>query len=119
MKDKIKKLSPHEIKVLRSQFEPITFNNEFHLVYESHVPNTGIVLLGGGLALYKKNRIKLSVQPGSMLGIYHLFNNEPSDLACKVSDNSELILIQKSDIMDAMSDEDSELYAIIKETIIL
>ena len=88
-------------------------------MYESHVPNTGIVLLDGEIALYKKKRIKLSVPPGSMLGIYHLFKNEPSEHACKVSENSELILIQKSDIMDALSDEDSELYAILKETILL
>jgi hypothetical protein len=52
-----------------------------------------------------------------MLGVYELLNNRPVELGCKVKSNSEIIMIQKSDLMDALADEKSELYAIIKENI--
>jgi len=117
MKNRIKKLTSEEIEILKHHFQSLKFNNDFDLVYETQVPNTGIVLLDGELELIKKKKIKSTVRPGNMLGIYKLLKNEPSELGCKVKGNSELLIIQKSDLMEALSDKNSELYAIIKENI--
>lgn len=115
----LKKLSREEISILKKQFQSLVFNCDFDLVYEAQVPNTGIVLLEGELSLYKRKKLKSHILPGSMLGVYELLNNRPTDLNCKVLSPSELILIQKSDILDALSDKTSELYAIIKENILI
>jgi CRP-like cAMP-binding protein len=117
MKNNIKKLSSQELNTLRKKFRPMKFLSDFFLVYESHIPNTGIVLLNGELALTKKKKTKEVIGPGNMLGVYELLNNHPADLGCQVKSNSELIMIQKSDLMDALADKSSELYAIIKENI--
>lgn len=117
MKNNIKKLSKQEIKSLKKQFQTLKFNNDFNLVYESQVPNTGIVLLNGELALFKKKKLQSTVKPGNMLGVYELLNNEPVEHGCMVIGNSELIMIQKSDILAALDDKESELYGILKENI--
>lgn len=117
MNNKIKKLTQLQIKNLKKQFQSLKFSNDFDLVYESQVPNTGIVLLNGELALFQKKKIKSMIKPGNMLGVYELLNNEPVSHGCKVIGNSELIMIQKSDILDALSDEESDLYAILKDNI--
>lgn len=117
MKENIKKLTAQQIKFLRKQFNSLVFNSNFDLVYESQVPNTGIVLLNGEIALYRKKKVKAIVTPGHMLGVCKLLNNEPAQHDYKVSQNSELIMLQKSDILEAIDNQDSELYAIIKETI--
>lgn len=117
MKDNITKLTAQQIRLLKKQFQPLIFNNDFNLVYESQIPNTGIVLINGELALFKKKKVFTKIKPGNMLGLRELINNEPVDTGCRVMGNSELILIQKSDILDALADTKSELYAIFKEHI--
>ncbi len=115
---KLKKLSKHEIKILKKRFQTLVFNADFDLVCESHIPSTGIVLLGGEIKLFKKKKIQSRILPGCMLGIYELMNNQPTSNGCKVVGSSELILIQKSDVLEALNDKDSELYTIIKESIL-
>jgi hypothetical protein len=116
MKKKIKKLSHDEIQILRERYRALKFNNSFDLVYETQVPNTGIVLLEGQIALLKKKKVQTTIEPGSLLGINNIINNEPSLVGCKVLGNSELIMLNKSEILEALNDKDPELYAIIKET---
>jgi CRP-like cAMP-binding protein len=117
MKKNIKRLSSRELMTLKSKFLPLKFHSDFDLVYESHIPNTGFVLLNGEINLMKKKKTKEVIGPGNMLGVYELLNDHPADLGCKVKRNSELLLIQKSDLMEALADTESDLYAIIKENI--
>jgi signal-transduction protein with cAMP-binding, CBS, and nucleotidyltransferase domain len=117
MKDSIIKLTAHQLRSLKRQFQLLKFNNDFNLVYESQIPNTGIVLINGELTLFQKKKIFTKIKPGNMLGLRELINNETVDTGCMVMGNSELILIQKSDILYALSNTKSELYAIFKEHI--
>jgi CRP-like cAMP-binding protein len=117
MYNRIIKLTTKEIRSLKKQFQSFHFNNDFDLVYEAHVPNTGIILLDGELKLLKKKKVSSTVKPGSLLGVYEMMNNEPVKNGCKVIGNSELIMLQKSDILEAMEDKESDLYAIIKESL--
>ena len=113
----IKKLTNEEIKTLKTKFQLLKFNSDFNLVYESQIPNTGIVLVSGELALLKKKKIRSTIEPGSMLGVYELLNNCPTDHGCMVFGNTELIMIQKSDILAALEDKGSDIYEILKEKI--
>lgn len=117
MKNKIKKLTSSEIKLLKKQYQSLTFQGGCDLVYETQIPNTGIVLINGELALFRKKKLKTKVQPGSLLGVHELVHNIPVEHSCKVLGNSELIMIQKSDIIEALSDESSDLYCIIKDSL--
>lgn len=117
MRHDIKELGEKEINFLKKHFGKLKFNSDFDLVHESQVPNTGIVLLNGELALFKQNKIQKTARPGSMLGVSLLYYNEPSEDRCTLKGNSEIIIIHKSDIIEALSDKDSELYAILKENI--
>jgi len=117
MKKKIKKLSTEEIQKLRERYNSLKFENSFDLVYESQIPNTGIVLLEGQIALLKRKKIHSTLGPGTLLGVTNMINNEPSPVGCKVLGNSELIMLNKSEILEALNDKDPELYAIIKESV--
>ena len=61
------------------------------------------------------SKIEKEISAGGMIGVYNLINNNPSSVTCKVQGDSELIMLQKSQILEALNDEKSELYAIIKE----
>lgn len=114
MKKLIKRLTKKEIDFLKEKFQSLKFNNDFQLVYESQVPNTGIVLIEGTMALLKKKKVQETLLPGSMVGVKELIHNEPLPLGCKIMGNSELIMLQKSEILEAINDKDNELYAIIR-----
>lgn len=115
MKKNIKKLSQHEVELLRRRFEPLRFNHSCELVYEQQVPNTGIVLLSGEIALMKRRKVQATVGPGTMLGVDLVAQNQPSRVGCKVSKDAELIMLNRSEILEALNEKDPELYAIIKE----
>lgn len=117
MKKKIKKLSPTEIKVLKERYNVLKFNSPCELVYESQVPNTGIVLVDGQLGLLKKKKVQVNLEPGSVVGIRNIVQNDPSSVGCKVLENAELIMLNKSEILNALEEKDPELYAIIKECV--
>jgi hypothetical protein len=117
MKNNIKKLTLGQIRFLKKKYESVTFNSDFHLVYETQIPNTGIVLLNGEINLIRKKKSQTLAIPGIMLGVYELLNNIPVGHGCKVMENSELIMLQKSDILEALNDEESKLYEIIKENV--
>jgi hypothetical protein len=117
MKKKIKKLTTSEIQILKDRFNSHKFHNDCDLVYEDQIPNTGIVLVEGQIALLKKKKIDTTIEPGTLLGVNNIIRNEPSTLRCKVVGNSELIILNKSEILAALNDKDPELYAIIKESV--
>ena len=117
MKKNMKKLSVKDLNILKAKFETLTFNTAFDLVYEKQVPNTGVVLLGGELELLRHKQVQARISPGCILGLQQMVNNEPVKLGCKVKENSVLIMIQKSDIMEALENSSSDLHRIFSDGI--
>jgi signal-transduction protein with cAMP-binding, CBS, and nucleotidyltransferase domain len=115
MKKKVKKLSAQLIQALRNMYEPITFQNAFNLVYEKQVPNTGIILLSGDASFVKKKKPVEKIEPGSLLGIHHLVNNEQVRYGCMVEEDAEVILLQKTDIKEALKNRKSILNKVLKD----
>lgn len=117
MKKKTKDLTEREISLLKEMFESKTFVNDFDLVYESHVPSTGVLLISGQICMLKRKKILGSFQPGTLLGIHHLVANIPSKVGLRILGNSEVIMLHKSAILEALENKNSELYKIIKEIV--
>ena len=117
MYKKIIKLSSKEIKSLKRKFSSLKFKATFDLIYETQIPNSGILLLDGELKLLKRKKVSSTISPGHIIGIYEMMNNEPAKNGCIVMENSELIMLHKTDIMEALSDKNSDLYGIIKDTL--
>lgn len=115
MKKHIQTIEQVDLEILKKHFETITFNSEFDLVYEKQVPNTGIVLVDGGLDLVAhKKHTELNV-PGIILGIKNILENIPLKFKCRVKEQTQLILLPKSEIMKILKHKNTELYKIIKD----
>lgn len=115
MKTKVKKLSAAVIETLRGIYEPIKFNNAFTLVYEKQIPNTGVLLLNGEAQFTKKNKAIEKIEPGTLLGVHQLVNNEPVRFGCKILEDSEVIILQKTDIEEALKNKKSILNKVLRD----
>lgn len=113
MKRKTKKLTVQELELLTDRFIPVCFSNAFDLVYEDQVPNTGLVLLEGEANLTRRKKILDQIEPGTVLGIEQLIGNEPVKHGCKIRENAKVILLQKSDLMEILREQDSKLRKVL------
>lgn len=107
MKRKTKKLSVRELELLSKKFEPVSFASDSDLVYEDQVPISGLILVEGEAVLTRKKKIIDQVEPGTVLGIQQLMDNEPVRHGCRIRENAKVILLQKSDLMEILKDQDS------------
>lgn len=114
MKWKTKKLTWKEIELLKENFESLKFFYEFDVVYESQVPPAGFLVLEGEIKLMKKTKVQGSILPGSIIGVYQLIHNHPMKVGMKISSNSELLVLHKSEILDALTNKASELFPLIR-----
>lgn len=117
MKKEIIRLNQKEIALLKENFESLKFFNDFDIVYETQVPNTGIILLNGEINLLKKKKVCGSVLPLTLVGVQQLITNIPMKVGMRILSNSELIVLHKSEIMKALKDSKSKLYGIIKKAV--
>lgn len=109
MKRDKKKLSHHELDLLTKKFEPVQFTNDSDLVYDNQVPNTGVVLLEGEAVLTRKKKILDPIEPGTLLGVKQLIENEPVKHGCRVRESAKVILLHKSDLKEIIEDSDEAL----------
>lgn len=110
----LRKLSDVEIELLKESYEVLEFKNDFDLVYEAQIPAGGIVFLEGEMHLLKRKKLRLALEPGTLLGIKNVLQDEPSNLGCKILGFTKLILIPRSDLLSLIKDRTSELYRILK-----
>lgn len=115
MIEKVKRLTSHELNQLKKFFSPLTFDNSFILTYEGQVPPIGFVLLKGTIELLKKNKIVMIVPPGFILGVQQLIKNEATEFSYRVVSPSEILVLQKSTILQLLRDRQSEMYSILKQ----
>jgi signal-transduction protein with cAMP-binding, CBS, and nucleotidyltransferase domain len=115
MKKNIKKLESGDIKTLSKECQVLTFPQDFNLVYENQIPNTGVALIDGELELTKKSKVLEKVSPGSILGINQMLNEEQVELGCRVKKDSKIILLGKSDILEILKNPHSKLFHLVKK----
>jgi hypothetical protein len=114
MNKKMKLLNSLQMSTLKKKFGVLHFRYEFDLIYENQIPNTGIALVNGEIILNKKSKTVMKIKPGFLMGIHELINSEMVKLGCKVSADSEIIIINKSDILSAFEDDETEIMEILR-----
>lgn len=113
MSKEIIKLTEKEIESLKEVQTPLHFQNDFDLIYESQIPNIGIIFLEGEIKLLKKKKVLDSLPIGSMVGLYHLINNTPLPMGVKIYKNSSILMLEKSTVLEALAVKSGPLYQII------
>ena len=98
MKIKSSLLTPKDISILGQAFETLVFPNDFDLIYENHVPPTGVVLLEGKIELLKKSKTKMELTVPQMLGLDELLLGNQFPYGLRVKANTRVILIGKSEV---------------------
>lgn len=112
---KIKKLDLLEIDLLRKHFEELSFPFECDFSYERQVPLTGLLLLSGEICFFKNKKLIGIVRPGFLLGVHNLINLIPNRFRWHVKKNSKLLIMPKSEILNVLTDHDSQVFPFIKE----
>ena len=93
-------LHAHEIEFLKSQFEVMTFAHDFQMVFENQIPQVALVLLNGNIHLKSRKKTIKILDPGILVGAFHLLHNHPVVFGCEISAKSEVILIHKSELLE-------------------
>ena len=115
MKKMVSPLNEQQIEELKKSHEVLSISDDFEIVYEKQIPNTGIALLHGEIELTKRSKFFEKINSGSLFGIYQLIHQEPIKVGCKVKKDSKIILIGRSEILDYLKDSKSKLFHLIKD----
>jgi|SRR5690606_31268195 len=108
----VKRLSSFEVENLKKCFSSTSFEQSFILTYEGQIPTIGFVLLRGTIELLKKNKIVMVIPPGFLLGAHQLIKNEVTEFSYRLVSPSEILVLQKSTILQILQDRGSEIYSI-------
>jgi signal-transduction protein with cAMP-binding, CBS, and nucleotidyltransferase domain len=114
MKETQTLLTATEIEAIKKESEVLTITSDFDIVYENHIPSTGVVLLSGKIELIKGDD-RLRIEPHHMLGVKELLNEEPSTYGFRIKADSQVVLIGKSTILNSLKDKKSQLFRLFKE----
>ena len=113
MKNYIQQIDLSDLETITAFFGIITFSNDFDLVYEKQIPNTGIILFNGELNLTKKKNSLSVIGPGALLGVQNMIDGNPVNFKCSVKKDTSVILLPKSEIMIILRKKNSSLYKIL------
>lgn len=101
-------LRTSELEILKRHFETVIFKNNYQMVFENQIPQVAMVLLSGAIHLKIKKKIIKIIDPGTLLGAFHLLNNHPVVFGCEISAQSEVLLIPKSELLEINSSHPSD-----------
>lgn len=114
MKKSVTELSAIQIENLRRNHEVVSLDMDMDLVYEKQIPNAGLVLLQGEIEFTKRYKIHGTATSGCIMGLNEVMNEVPVQHGCKVKKHSEVILLGKSELLNA-TEEHSAIFPLIKK----
>lgn len=117
MKQKPLSLSSEHLTELLKSYIPLEFTRDQVLVYSRQIPPAAFILISGGLLLASKEEDIVFNTPGDTIGLYHVLHSVKTKTDCYVLANSRVIMLGKSEILQALNDKESKLYSIIKEVV--
>ena len=85
------------------------------LFYEGQIPIVAYLLLDGHILLLRKKKIKIILNPGSLIGLNELMSNSPSTHSAEVQAESTICFLDKSTIMEVINKNDSSLAILFEE----
>ncbi|MGE3608306.1 MAG: hypothetical protein AB7I27_01870 [Bacteriovoracaceae bacterium] len=115
MKTKVIKLTKFQLSKIRENFESLKCCKNFYYVYESQTPNFVCVLLEGEMHVIKKRKKIEVINSGNLIGLENLLKNKKFKSDIWVSPNSVLVLLGKTEIIQALKEKQCKLYHLIKE----
>lgn len=113
MKRSLTEISAIELENLKKNHEVISFDTDMDLVYEKQIPIGGLVLLQGEIEFTKRYKIHGTTTSSCVIGLNEVLNEIPIQHGCKVKKDSEVILLGKSELLNA-TEEHSAIFPLIK-----
>jgi signal-transduction protein with cAMP-binding, CBS, and nucleotidyltransferase domain len=92
-------LTSKDIETFEKHFKVITFPKECTLIYEHHIPLSGVILVDGEIELRKKSTLIEKISQPVVLGVKQLLNQKALRIECFVKENSKLILLSRAEIL--------------------
>lgn len=114
MKRSLTEISATQLENLRKNHEVISFDTDMDLVYEKQVPIAGLVLLQGEIEFTKRYKTQGTTTSSCILGLNEVLNELPVQHGCKIKKDSEIILLGKSELLNA-TEEQSAIFPLIKK----
>lgn len=115
MKKSLTEISVSQLENLRRDHKVISFDMDMDLVYEKQIPIAGLVLLQGEIEFTKRYKTQGTTTTSCILGLNEVMNELPVQHGCKVKKDSEVILLGKSELLRAISEEQSAIFPLIKK----
>jgi CRP-like cAMP-binding protein len=101
-----------EIVVLSAQKK---FSINSTLFYEGQIPIVAYLLVEGCIQLFKNNKVKKTLKPGSLIGLNELLNHSPAKLGAIVQAESTICFLDKSTIFEIIQEANSPLATLLSE----
>jgi len=114
MKKSVTEISLSQSEILRKHHKVISIDMDMDLVYEKQIPIAGLVLLQGEVEFTRRYKILGSETSSCILGFNEVMNEIPVQHGCKVKKDSEVILLGKSELLNA-TEEHSAIFPLIKK----
>lgn len=99
MTDQIINLDHQQMEQLLRSFELLKFVRHFDFFYEGHVPQGGIILVNGEIHLIQQDQIITKIHWQSLIGTRLLVHQIPANYTCRVTPNSEIMILGKFDLL--------------------
>ena len=109
------KLENSDITEIKKLSVPTKFSINAPLFYEGQIPIVAYLLLEGCIQLIKNKKIKQNLRPGSLIGLNELMTNSPAKLSAQIKAESTVCFLDKSTILEVLSDENSTLADLFKK----
>jgi signal-transduction protein with cAMP-binding, CBS, and nucleotidyltransferase domain len=114
MKTELNKLTQEELAILKERSDVLSFPYDCDLVYDHQIPNAGIALLDGEIELTKKSKTLKKIDYNCLYGVQQLLEEKPVKLGCKIKKNSKVILLGRSEIIEALQNPSSRFSQLIQ-----
>ncbi|MCR9205424.1 MAG: cyclic nucleotide-binding domain-containing protein, partial [Halobacteriovoraceae bacterium] len=89
------------------------------LFYEDHIPLVGYLFIKGKGRLFKKRRKDIPLNPGDLIGLIELMDHTPSNYGAAVEENTTVVFLDKSTILEVIEEEiDEDLKSIFESFLV-
>lgn len=115
MKLHTKILTKEDISFLISWGQAVLIPNDFDFVYEKQIPCLAVALIDGRIETIKRSKVVETIPPSTLFGIHQIMNNEKVKRSFRIKAGSTIVLISKSEIMDAIKSPKSKLMQLVRK----
>jgi CRP-like cAMP-binding protein len=118
-KDDFIKISDELVSKIKKVSNSHCYSTQSDLFYEGQTPIVAYLLLEGYIHLTKNKKIKGILDPGTLLGLKELMNNEAVDVDAQILPNTKVCFLDRSTILEILNtdDEKNELHNFFNQVV--